>query len=229
MNCAYHVRNPATANCNCCGKGLCRGCDHRVKGYPFCENCILAGVESLRNDSRGKSKRRVPIPFLSFLLSVICPGLGPAYNGETVKAFVHFGLVAGLFQLAVQTGGMPIAVLGFVALWFLILPVDSMLTAKTIRSGISRKEQEELLNGRFGGGRRFLAIILAAIGVVFLLTLVFGATLISKGILPILLIFLGVYAAKDFVSTGKRLLADSTPDAVRKDERAASARAGSWK
>jgi hypothetical protein len=229
MNCAYHVRNPATANCNSCGKGLCRGCDHRIKGYPFCENCILAGVESLRTESRGQSKKRVPVPVLSFIFSILCPGLGAAYNGETVKAFVHFGLVAGLFQLAVQTGGMPIPVLGFLGLWFFILPMDAMLTAKVIKSGISQSEEEEILNGRFGGGRRFLGFILLAVGIIFLLTLILGPALISKGILPILLVILGIYATRDFMKTSRRLLSGTSRVPTERQQGSNAFRSGSWK
>jgi len=229
MNCAFHVRNPATANCNNCGRGLCRACDHRIKGYPFCENCILNGIESLRTESRQKPKRRIPIPALSFMLSWICPGLGAAYNGETVKAFVHFGLVAGVFQLAVQTDGMPVPVLGFLALWFFLLPMDAMLTAKVIRTGSDRNEEEEFINGRFGGGRRFLGLILVGIGLVFLLTLLLGPTLISNGILPVLLIGLGIYATRDFLNKRKRLASVSAEIPVESREKVKAARGGSWR
>lgn len=227
MNCAYHVRNPATAHCNSCGKGLCRGCDHRVKGYPFCENCILAGVESLRNTSRAKPTRRMPMPALSFLLSWLCPGLGSAYNGETVSAFVHFGLVAGLFQLAVQTDGMPMPVLGFIALWFAILPIDAYLSAKRIRIGIS--SGEDGVDPRLVGGRRFLALILAVIGVVIMLTLILGPTFVSNGILPVLLIALGFHASRNFIKSRRMLSSVGNGAAQTDQERAKAARGGSWK
>lgn len=227
MNCAFHVRNPATAHCNSCGKGLCRGCDHRVKGYPFCENCILAGVESLRTSSTRKSSRRLPIPGLSFLLSWFCPGLGAAYNGETISAFVHFGLVAGLFQLAVQTNGMPMPVLGFIALWFAILPIDAYLSAKRIRTGVS--SGEDGMDPRLVGGRRFLALILAVIGIVLMLTLILGPTFVSNGILPVLLIALGVYASKNFMRTRKMLPSGRDRAGQAERERSRAARSGSWK
>jgi hypothetical protein len=166
---------------------------------------------------------------LSFIFSILCPGLGAAYNGETVKAFVHFGLVAGLFQLAVQTGGMPIPVLGFLGLWFFILPMDAMLTAKVIKSGISQSEEEEILNGRFGGGRRFLGFILLAVGIIFLLTLILGPALISKGILPILLVILGIYATRDFMKTSRRLLSGTSRVPTERQQGSNAFRSGSWK
>ncbi len=49
MNCAFHGQNIAVVNCNGCGKPLCPSCDHRVKGFPFCQECIVSGVELLRN------------------------------------------------------------------------------------------------------------------------------------------------------------------------------------
>ncbi len=52
MNCAYHTHNAAVVSCNGCGKSLCPACDHRVKGFPYCQDCIVAGVELLRNDNQ---------------------------------------------------------------------------------------------------------------------------------------------------------------------------------
>ena len=47
MNCAYHIHNPAVVNCNGCGKPLCPACDHRIKGFPYCQDCIVMGVDLL--------------------------------------------------------------------------------------------------------------------------------------------------------------------------------------
>ena len=69
MNCAYHSVNAAVVNCNGCGKPFCPACDHRIKGFPFCQDCIVAGVEMLRN--RGNGASYVPLvkkqtsPFLA--------------------------------------------------------------------------------------------------------------------------------------------------------------------
>ncbi len=103
MKCAYHTENPASVHCNGCGKPLCRACDHRIKGFPFCENCIVTGVELLkiRNQTSNADfvKRKVS-PFVSALFSVVCPGLGAAYNGQISKALVHFAVFVSLFHLA---------------------------------------------------------------------------------------------------------------------------------
>jgi hypothetical protein len=107
MNCAYHNQNVAVVGCNGCGKPLCPACDHRIKGFPFCQDCIVAGVELLRNHN---NSAYVPLvkaqtsPFFATVLSFVCPGLGAAYNGQTGKALIHFAVTVGLFQMALLTG-----------------------------------------------------------------------------------------------------------------------------
>src|SRR5438105_12084474 len=116
MNCAYHSQNGATVNCNGCGRPLCAACDHRIKGFPYCQDCIVMGVDLLRERMRSNHVpfvRKRTSPFVATLLSAICPGLGAAYNGQTVKALVYFAVFVGLFQMAVLTGDTPVCVLGF--------------------------------------------------------------------------------------------------------------------
>jgi hypothetical protein len=118
MNCAYHSRNPAVVQCDGCGRPLCPACDHRIRGFPFCQDCIVAGVEMLRQQQSRSSSAVVPVvrrkisAFASTLLSLIVPGLGAAYNGQTSKAIVHFAIFASFFQMATVTDGMPFFVLG---------------------------------------------------------------------------------------------------------------------
>src|ERR1051326_4576125 len=86
--CSYHAKNPAVVQCNQCARWLCPACDHRVRGFPFCQDCIVAGVELLRHSSSNSPTdilRRKSSPFIATLLSFV-PGLGAAYNGQTSKA-----------------------------------------------------------------------------------------------------------------------------------------------
>ena len=120
MICAYHGQNVAVVNCNGCGKPLCPTCDHRIKGFPYCQDCIVSGVELLRNYNQSSYipiVKRQTSPFVATLLSFVCPGLGAAYNGQTSKALVYFAVFVGLFQMAVLTGGMPLFVLGFMGIF----------------------------------------------------------------------------------------------------------------
>ena len=204
MNCSYHAHNAAVVNCNGCGKPLCPACDHRIKGFPFCQDCIVTGVELLRN--RGNSSyvpliKRQTSPFLAIVLSFICPGLGAAYNGQTSKALVYFAVFVGLFQMAVLTG-TALFVLGFLGMW-LFAAVDSWRTAQLIRSGITPDGAEDLIVKRLSGNPKLWGILLTVLGVMFLFQSFFNVRHLLRSILPVLLIALGAYLLRDYVFKSK--------------------------
>ena len=118
LYCSYHLKNPSVVQCNQCARQLCSACDHRIRGFPFCQDCIVAGVELLRHSKASPSQilRRKSSPFVAALLSFV-PGLGAAYNGQTSKAIVHFAIFASFFQMAVVTQGLLFFVLGVVGTW----------------------------------------------------------------------------------------------------------------
>lgn len=200
MNCAYHNQNAATVSCNSCGRPLCPACDHRIKGFPYCQDCIVMGVDLLRE--RGQSnhvpfvKKRTS-PFVATLLSMICPGLGAAYNGQTVKALVYFAVFVGLFQMAVLTS-TPLFVLGFIGMWF-FSALDSWRTAQMIRSGLTPDVADDILVKRFSGNPKLWGIVLTVLGAAFLFQRVFGIGPAMKGLLPLLLIGLGIYVLKGYI------------------------------
>ena len=200
MNCAYHARNMAVVNCNGCGKPLCPACDHRIKGFPYCQDCIVSGVELLRNRDNSKYVpfvKRQTSPFVATLLSFVCPGLGAAYNGQMPKALVYFAVFVGLFQLAVLTG-TAIFVLGFIGMW-LFAALDAWRTAQMIRSGITPDGAEDLLVRRISGNPKLWGIVLAILGSLFFLRAFFKVHLLLGAILPVLLIGLGIYLLRDFI------------------------------
>jgi hypothetical protein len=201
MNCAYHSYNAAVVSCNGCGRPLCPACDHRIKGFPYCQDCIVQGVDLLRQQSRANHvpfvKKRTS-PFIATLLSMICPGLGAAYNGQTVKALVYFAIFVGLFQMAVLTGGTPLFVLGFIGMWF-FSALDSWRTAQMIRSGLTPDVADDILMQRFSGNPRLWGIVLTVLGVAFLLQRVFNLGFLMRGILPIMLIGLGIYVLRGYI------------------------------
>lgn len=200
MNCAYHTRNAAVVNCNGCGKPLCPACDHRIKGFPYCQDCIVSGVELLRNRDNSKYVpfvKRQTSPLIATLLSFICPGLGAAYNGQTSKALVYFAVFVGLFQLAILTGGA-IFVLGFIGMW-LFAALDSWRAAQMIRSGITPDGAEDLLVKRISGNPKLWGIALAILGALFLLLVFFDARFLRRAILPVLFIGLGIYLLRGFI------------------------------
>src|SRR5436190_24166482 len=123
---------------------------------------------------------------------MICPGLGAAYNGQTVKAIVYFAVFVGLFQMAIMTGGMPLFVFGFIGMWF-FAALDSWRTAQMIRSGLTPDVADDILVKRFSGTPKVWGIVLTILGAAFLFQRVFGIGPAMKGILPLLLIGLGIY------------------------------------
>src|SRR2546430_16865935 len=140
MTCNYHQKTAATVQCSQCARPLCLACDHRIRGFPFCQDCIVAGVEMLRyQQSRTTDAhviRRQTSPFIAMFLSFFVPGLGAAYNGQTSKAIVHFAIFASFFQMAVVTDGVTFFVLGIFGTW-LFAAVDGCRTAQLMRGGVA--------------------------------------------------------------------------------------------
>lgn len=200
MNCAYHNQNVAVVNCNGCGRLLCSGCDHRIKGFPYCQDCIVSGIQLLRDQQSSSSstnvKRRAS-PFLATFLSLICPGLGAAYNAQTTKALIHFAVFAGLFQMAFLTSGMPLFVFGFVGMW-LFAALDAFRTARLIRSGADVDGSEDILVKRFSNNPRAWGIVLTLLGLSFFFQSLFNLRFLMRGVLPILLIGLGLYLVRGY-------------------------------
>lgn len=214
MNCAYHTHNAAVVNCNGCGKSLCPACDHRIKGFPYCQDCIVTGVELLRNKNQAVY---VPIvqkqtsPVLAAILSLLCPGLGAAYNGQTSKALIHFVVFIGLFQMAIISGGSAFFVLGFIGMW-LYAALDSWRTAQMIRAGITPDAAEDVLVQRFSGNTRAWGVVLTLIGVSFLLQQFFGFQQLMNFILPVILIGLGLYLLRNLLFGPRLSTGGGTPE-----------------
>jgi hypothetical protein len=194
MNCAYHPETVAVVNCNGCGKPLCRACDHRIKGFPFCESCIVTGVEllNIRNQASNSDviKRRIS-PAISLVLSFVCPGLGAAYNGQLSKALVHFAVFVSLFQLAMVTSS-PIFIFGFIGIW-IFTAIDAWRTAQVLCAGLSPLVVEDWMMKPFQGNPKAWAILLIVLGSTLLFQAFFPFKLIIRVLLPLALIAFGVY------------------------------------
>ncbi len=201
MNCAYHGQNAATVGCGGCGKPLCPACDHRVKGFAFCQDCIVSGVELLKNYNQSSYApviKRQTSPVVAALLSLICPGLGAAYNGQASKALIYFAVFVGFFQMAVMTGAIPIFVFGFLGMW-LYAALDSYRTAQLLRSGVTTDAAEDIVLQRFSGNPKMWGVVLTVLGASLILQAYFNIRFLMRGILPVLLVGLGVYLLRDYV------------------------------
>ena len=204
MYCSYHVKNPAVVQCNQCSRWLCPACDHRVRGFPFCQDCIVAGVELLRHHSSANPSsilRRKSSPFIATLLSFV-PGLGAAYNGQTSKAIVHFAIFASFFQMAVLTQGVHFFILGVLGTW-LFAAVDACRTAQLMRSGLAPDTEDDVITRRLYGNPLAWGTTLIIIGTLFLLHTLLGVALPIKELLPVALVALGAYMLFDYIRRGK--------------------------
>src|SRR5438034_181158 len=207
MNCAYHTKNPAAVQCGQCARPLCPACDHRIRGFPFCQDCIVAGVEMLSHQHSRTSDahviRRQTSPFVATLLSFFVPGLGAAYNGQTSKAIVHFAIFASFFQMAVVTDGVTFFVLGVIGTW-LFAAVDACRTAQLMRAGLAPDAEEDAITRQLYGNRVAWGVTLLALGAVFLAHTLLGVQFPARRTLPVALVVLGAYMLFDYLRRKKR-------------------------
>ncbi|CAN5746699.1 hypothetical protein BH20ACI3_BH20ACI3_17410 [soil metagenome] len=206
MWCTYHQKNPAVVQCNRCARPLCAACDHRIRGFPFCQDCIVAGVELLRQHSQADASqviRRRSSPSVATLLSFV-PGLGAAYNGQTSKAIVHFAIFASFFQMAVITEGVLFFILGVLGSW-LFAAVDACRTAQLMRAGLTPETEEDVIMRRLYGNPFAWGLTLIVLGSVFLLHTLLGVQLPIRELLPVALVALGAYMLFDYIRRRKSL------------------------
>src|SRR5436189_3131136 len=202
MTCNYHQKNAATVQCSQCARPLCLACDHRIRGFPFCQDCIVAGVEMLRYQQSRSSDahviRRQTLPFVATFLSFFVPGLGAAYNGQTSKAIVHFAIFASFFQMAVITDGISFFVLGVFGTW-LFAAVDACRTAQLIRAGLAPDAEEDAITRQLYGNPLAWGVTLIVLGTMFLSHTLLGLQFPMRRALPLLLVILGGYILFDYL------------------------------
>src|SRR5258705_1445343 len=207
MTCSYHTKNPATVQCSQCARALCPACDHRIRGFPFCQECIVAGVELLRYQQTRTSDshviRRQSSPFIATFLSFFVPGLGAAYNGQTSKAIVHFAIFASFFQMAVVTDGVTFFVLGVVGTW-LFAAVDACRTAQLMRAGLAPDAEEDAIARQLYGNPLAWGVTLVTLGLAFVSHTLLGVQFPVRRTLPVVLVILGSYILFDYLKRRRR-------------------------
>ena len=207
MTCSYHTKNPATIQCSQCARALCPACDHRIRGFPFCQDCIVAGVEMLRyQQSRTTDSnviRRKTSPFIATFLSLFVPGLGAAYNGQTSKAIVHFAIFASFFQMAVVTDGVTFFVLGVIGTW-LFAAVDACRTAQLMRAGLAPDAEEDAIARQLYGNPLAWGVTLVTLGLAFVSHTLLGVQFPVRRTLPVVLVILGSYILFDYLKRRRR-------------------------
>src|SRR5690606_32822088 len=77
--------------------------------------------------------------------------------------------------------------------------LDAYRTARMIRSGLTPDIAEDIFVKRFSGNPKLWGIVLTIIGGAFLLQTIFDLRGIMRGILPAMLIGLGVYILRGYI------------------------------
>ena len=190
MYCSYHTGSAARIQCSSCARPLCRACDHRIKGYPYCQDCIVLGVEGL---SRGYSEPRPRGKARLAALFALLPGMGAVYNHQNIKGVVHFATIVGLFQLtAIRIGSGFFALAGLA--FYLFSIVDAYRTAQLIAGGESPAVDEERFKRSLIKRAPLIGIVLITSGILLVLQFIRPFAWINFArLFPVALIILGGY------------------------------------
>jgi len=178
---------------------LCPACDHRIKGHPHCQDCIVAGIDMLRRSSAGRQKpvsRDEKSAMLALILDLV-PGLGAAYNEQNVKAMVHFIVAVGLMTLS-DAFDWPLEIafgLGGVTFYGYSL-YDAFSSAQRLRNGEDLRLEDEHLKSVLRARTNVLGVFLITIGGLAAFNIAFPQ--IVRRFWPLLLVGAGVYFIRNY-------------------------------
>jgi hypothetical protein len=83
-------------------------------------------------------------------------------------------------------------------MWF-FSALDAWRTAQMIRSGLTPDVADDVLVKRFSGNPKLWGIVLSALGAAFLLQSIFPVRGLIRGLLPLMLIGLGIYVLRGYI------------------------------
>jgi hypothetical protein len=92
---------------------------------------------------------------------------------------------------------------------WLFAAVDAFRTARQIRSGVNVDGSEDILVQRFSNNPRAWGIVLTVLGLSFFLQSVLNLRFLMRGVLPILLIGLGLYLIRGYFMKSKGTLVNT--------------------
>jgi len=222
MNCANHPQSPVAAYCRTCGKPLCSSCTRPVMGVVYCETCLAERVGATTSappppyqqpssypSATVPPRPSGPSPGLAGLLGAIPFGVGAIYNGQYTKGLVHLGIfVALVVSLSSNLPDYWYIILGIGMGFFVVYQIlDAVHTARAIQSGRPAPDPFGLTTAfspgesqpspgqarDFARGVPTGAVVLIALGVLFLLHNL-GFWFLRADVLgPLVLIGLGVW------------------------------------
>ena len=113
----------------------------------------------------------------------------------------------------ILTDGTAIFRWGVIGMW-LFSALDAWRTAQMIRSGLTPDGAEDILVRRFSGNPKLWGIVLTVLGALFLLKPFFNFRPLMRGILPVMLIGLGIYLLRDYVFKSGRGAENQTTENI---------------
>ena len=211
MNCANHPDLTAVAYCRTCGKALCSSCARDVKGVIYCENCLadrLAGVQPPTQPSApGFVATPAPIrpgsgptPAVAGILAGFFPfGVGAVYTGQYAKGLAHLLIFVGLIFGMGQNEPLDTICAFTFAFFYVWQIIDAVRTAHALQAGLPPPDPLGL-GQAFGAGEKVdtskiptAAIVLIALGGIFLLQSIGLFEFSMNLVWPLFLIALGVW------------------------------------
>ncbi|MGD0100423.1 MAG: DUF5668 domain-containing protein [Acidobacteriota bacterium] len=186
MKCSYHPDVDSQEACTVCRKLLCTECAHKIKGKPYCQDCLVQGAEW------AATVKGLKLPSDSPKRAAFCaiiPGMGAVYNGEYMKAITYFAVFAALSMMGDRVNG----VFGFGAFVFVLFTMfDAYRTAEAkarrkIQAGFVPEEPVHQDKTIVGWG-----ILLIILGVVFLLQNLIPYHFLNR-LWPVVFILVGAY------------------------------------
>jgi len=187
MNCSYHPTTESQNACSICSKPLCAECTHKVKGKPYCQDCLVQGAEW------AATVKGLKLPSDSPKRAALCaviPGIGAVYNNEYTKAITHFAVFAALCLMSDRVN----SVFGWGAFVFWIFTIfDAHRSAEAkarsrLQAGAGPEELPQKDKTIVGWG-----IFLIILGLIFLLQNIIPYSMFVNQLWPLVFILLGAY------------------------------------
>jgi hypothetical protein len=208
MNCANHTDVSAVAYCRTCGKALCANCTRDVRGVIYCEHCLAARMEGTQPPgpaavpgySQPVTPGGGPNPAVAGILAGFFPfGVGAVYTGQYAKSLAHLLIFVGLIW-GMNHGGRADAVFGIAFAFFWVYQIiDAVRSARAIQMGQPAPDPFGLAQA-LGAGEKIDtakiptgAIVLIALGSLFLLQTLGVFSISFDRVWPVFLIALGAW------------------------------------
>jgi len=186
MKCTYHPAVESQEACQACRKPLCSECAHKIKGKPYCQDCLVEGAEWAATVKGLRLPADAP---RRAALCALIPGIGAVYNNEYLKAVTYFAVFAALVMMGDRVNG----VFGFGSAVFLVFTMfdayrgaEHKARKRLLSEGASEEPPRQ--DRTVIGWGAFLIVL----GIVFLLQNIIPFYFLNR-LWPLLFILLGAY------------------------------------